>query len=299
MDPKDIFSLVTLSVYTCPGDLMVLDLLKKYKTPGDLLIALKYHEVDGLTRDLKRQTANLDTDIGYRVIQDCQINKIQYICLGDKRYPEALMSIPDPPLVIYCKGETEVLNFPDTAAIVGARRATNYSLKAAREFSRSLAASGITVVSGFAKGIDSCAHSAAIEAGGKTIAVLGCGILYDYPKDTKKFKKLLTENGAVISEYPPFAPAEQCFFRVRNRILSGLSKAVLVVQAAKKSGSLNTVSHALEQGREVFVIPPADLFCDEYQGQSALLRDGANPAYSPEDIIKAVKGQMSDVSDQR
>lgn len=224
-------------------------------------------------------------DKAKEIIEYCEKNSVEIIALDSPNYPQRLKEIQLPPIVLYCLGNSSCLSHSPCAAIIGSRKASEYSLKAAREFSGALVKNNCLIISGFANGIDTAAHKAAIEYSGETIAVLGCGVHYDYPKRNAALKELVVEKGAVISEYPPFSPPKPENFKVRNRIISALSNFILVIQAGVKSGTLNTVSHALEQGKTIFSIPPHDIFSMDYQGQSSLLRDGAAAVYSPRDLI--------------
>jgi DNA processing protein len=168
--------------------------------------------------------------------------------------------------------------------MIGARNAEDHSLRICSEITGKLARKGVVIVSGFAQGIDRCAHKSCIDCGGKTIAVLGCGIGYDYPKGSLGLQEKIAQNGVVISEYPPLVPPQREFFRRRNRLIAALSEKLLVIEASDTSGCLNTVNHALQQGREVYVIPPNDICSRRYAGQCSLIRDGANIAFQPCDL---------------
>jgi DNA processing protein len=174
--------------------------------------------------------------------------------LLDARYPAPLLVIPDPPPVLWATGVLETLHKP-AIAIVGSRAATPYGLAMAKRLSGELAAAGIVIVSGLARGIDSAAHVAALAARGSTIGVLGCGVDRIYPPEHKDLAREMEQTGCIASEFPPGVPPLQHHFPLRNRIISGLSVAVLVVEAPEKSGALITAAAALEQGREVLVVP--------------------------------------------
>jgi len=211
-------------------------------------------------------------------------HKASVISFLDEGYPENLRHIYDPPIVIYLKGSLK----PDdkaAVALVGSRRATVYGLDTCRRLSMSLAGSGITVVSGLARGIDSAAHSGAIKAGGRTIAVLGSGLANIYPPENKRLADEVKEHGALISEFPMSMPPLKHNFPVRNRIISGLSLGVVVVEAAENSGALITASCALEQGREVFAVP-GRAGCASAKGSHRLIRNGAKLVEGAFDIIE-------------
>lgn len=234
---------------------------------------------------LKQRVMSFDINYAKDIYTYCENNGIHIVTLECGEYPQMLKEIDCPPAVLYCIGNLSALNVQKSAAVVGARKACDYSVKIAEIFSRSLAENGTSVISGFANGIDTAAHKACLNSGGITVAVLGCGIDCDYPKGKSDLKRLIAQNGAVISEYPPLTRPAPENFRIRNRIIAGLSKAILVVQAGRKSGSLNTVSHGLEQGKDIYVVPPRDILSPDYVGQSLLLKDGAQAVYSPHDIL--------------
>ena len=202
-------------------------------------------------------------------------------CL-DEEYPENLRAITDRPLVLYVKGELLASDY-FAVSIVGSRRASLYGLGCADKFAADLASSGWTVVSGLARGIDTQAHRGAIRSGGRTIAVMGSGFLNVYPPENKQLLEDISRSGAAVSEFPlAAAPLKQNFPR-RNRIISGLSLGVLVVEAARNSGALITVDFALEQGREVFSLP-GRIDSDTAFGTNLLIQQGAKPVCSLEDI---------------
>lgn len=182
-------------------------------------------------------------------------NNIQILDITDKAYPEILKQIHNPPKKLYIKGNKEILN-NYSIAIIGCREATEYGKKAAKYFAYNLAKKGINIVSGLAKGIDSYAHIGTICGEGKTIAVVGNGLDIVYPNENKKLEeKIIETGGVIISEYPLGTKPEKRNFPARNRIISGLSKAIIVVEAKEKSGTLITVDFALEQGRDVYAVP--------------------------------------------
>lgn len=219
----------------------------------------------------------------------CGNNYISILNFTDEDYPAMLRHISDPPPVLFVYGNPKCLNTPHATAIVGARNCSDYSSRIANRFGYELARNEIAVVSGCARGVDSAAHWGAIKAEGITIAVLGCGVLHDYPYDSLKMKQAIAYRGAVISEFLPYTPPLREHFPVRNRIISGLCDCVTVVEASGKSGAVNTASHAVEQGREVFVIPPSCIYGERYCGQQELYRDGANYVFGSRDIVEYIK----------
>jgi len=209
--------------------------------------------------------------------------KIQVVTLNDPCYPEYLKNIFDPPVVIYVKGNIE--KDENALAIVGSRRATQYGIDIARAISHKLSKFGITIISGMALGIDSQAHIGALEAGGRTIAVLGCGLDKVYPKENKRLMESIIERGAIISEYVPGTAPMPFNFPARNRLISGMSKGVIVIEASEKSGSLITANYALEQGREVFAVP-GNINSKLSTGTNLLIKEGAKVVTSIIDILE-------------
>ena len=200
-------------------------------------------------------------------------------------YPDYLRNIYNPPAVLFYKGDIECLNRMPAITIVGARRSSNQSLMIAERISSELAQNGFVIVSGFARGTDIHSHLGAIRAGCPTVCVMGCGLDIDYPKENFIYRDSVLKNGGVfISEYPLGTPPLQSNFPRRNRILSGVSRGVVIVEAGEKSGSLITAELAVEQNREVFCVPPADIYDRRYAGNIRFLRDGAVAVYGYEDI---------------
>ena len=278
-------ALFTLSLIYTPGKAGIDSLMKKYSDPVKLLDALINERDKEIPHSFSAAAKAFDFELPERIRDYCDERGIDIITRYDEDFPESLVDIDCPPMILYCLGEKSVLQDKSALTIVGARDAVPYSVDVAGYFARSIAGEGHTIISGFARGIDSAAHSGAIQAEGKTIAVLGCGIDYDYPRNSRDMSSAISSHGAVISEYPPLESPDREYFTIRNRMIAGLSKAVLVVQAGVKSGSINTASHAIAQGKDVYCIPPANIFNEIYKGQSVLLRDGAIPAFEPHDII--------------
>lgn len=206
------------------------------------------------------------------------------IPLGDARYPTRLAAIPDPPLVLWLRGQVAVLHEPGIA-IVGSRAATPYALSMAARIALDLAAAGFVVVSGLARGVDSAAHAAAISARGCTVGILGCGVDRIYPAEHKDLAKEMAMSGAVVSEFPPGVPPRPHHFPARNRIISGVSLGVVVVEAPEKSGALITASAAAEQGRDVMVVP-GPVPGGRNRGGHLLIRDGARIVETAEDVLQ-------------
>lgn len=209
---------------------------------------------------------------------------------NDPAYPTRLLNIYDPPPVLYIKGE--ILEEDQWAvAVVGTRGATVYGKEVTRQIAGGLARNGLTIVSGLARGIDSEAHRAALDAGGRTIAVLGSGIDVIYPAESRKLAQAVIERGALVSEYALGTPPEAGNFPPRNRIISGLSLGAVIVEAGERSGALITADFALEQGREVFAVP-GNIFRKKSMGANKLIQQGAKPVLSVEDILEELNLTM-------
>jgi len=205
------------------------------------------------------------------------------IAIGDDDYPELLTQLRDPPQLLYVKGNREALHLP-ALAIVGSRNPTDGGARNAFDFARHLAKCGFCIVSGLAQGIDAAAHRGALDAGAVTVAILGNGIDSIYPPSNRELAEEIIKKGAVVSEYPPGTPPMRPYFPQRNRLISGLSLGTLVVEAARRSGSLITARLSSEQGREVFALP-GSIHNPLARGCHALLRDGAKLVESADDIM--------------
>ncbi|MCX5717444.1 MAG: DNA-processing protein DprA [Nitrospirae bacterium] len=221
-------------------------------------------------------------------------NGIKIVTFSNKDYPEMLKNIEDAPIILYIKG---IIQKEDryAVAIVGSRKYSSYGKLAAEKLSSGLSSMGFTIVSGMARGIDTLAHTAAINSGGRSIAVLGSGIDVPYPPENRGLMEKLAISGCVISEFPPGTPPEKENFPKRNRIISGLSLGVLVVEAAADSGSLITATYAIEQGKEVFAVP-GNINSANSKGTNDLIKKGAKLVQSAEDVIEELtpilKGYM-------
>lgn len=209
---------------------------------------------------------------------------------GEAAYPACLAAIHDPPPIMYYKGDEAFLGGVAVGA-VGTRRPTAYGEEVARHICRPLAAAGVTIVSGMARGIDTCAHRAALEVGGATIAVLGCGADVVYPPENEGLYREIAARGVVVSELPPGSPPEAANFPRRNRIIAGLARGVVVLEAGEKSGALITARLAADEGREVFAVP-GSIFSPAGEGCRALINGGALAVASAEDILRALAPQL-------
>lgn len=216
---------------------------------------------------------------------------VALVCFGDPGYPPLLANIYQAPMVLYVKGDPGLLNKAGLA-VVGSRAATSYGLKIARDLSGQLAAKGLVIVSGLALGIDTAAHTGALAVGGKTVAVLGCGLDVPYPKSNEGLAGRIGADGALVSEYRLGTLPEPFRFPARNRIISGLARGVLVVEAAQRSGSLITARLALDEGREVFAIP-GRVDSVKSAGTHRLLQEGAKLVGGIDDILDELGWQTA------
>ena len=262
-------------------------LLDRYGAPANVFAApLEALLRDGLKPDTVAQLKN--TEILAKA--ESEIERLEslganIITLADEEYPELLKEIYDPPIVIYVKGDLASALTRPAIGVVGSRRCSTYGVNAANFLARELAAQGIAIVSGLARGIDGAAHRGAIEAAGKTVGVIGTGLDVVYPKEHKKLTDEVAENGAVVSEFPLGTPPLAQNFPYRNRVLSGLCFGILVVEASEHSGSLITARLAHEQGREVFAVP-GNITSQTSFGPNFLIKDGAKLVQQARDVIE-------------
>ena len=223
-------------------------------------------------------------------IQEAEEKEIRILTLLDDEYPDILKEIYDPPYVLYVKGDLLAAD-ANAVGVVGSRGASFYGLSCAERFASKLSLFGLTIVSGMARGVDTASHRAALNNKGRTIAVVGSGLNHIYPPENEGLFKEITQNGAVISQFPLNTRPLASNFPIRNRIISGLSRGVLVVEASQKSGALITARYALEQGREVFAIPGKLSSLTSF-GTNDLIKQGARMVTEPEEILEELKGQL-------
>ena len=282
-----------------PGDWLLLSLvpgvgprtsaqlLERFGTPAAVLDAAEGQllAVEGVGTKIAGRIARARADIDVEAeLAICRSNGIDILTRGDRRYPRMLTEIPDPPAVLFTQGELQPADAV-AIAIVGSRHASRYGQTQAQRLAAGLARAGMTVISGLARGIDSAAHRGALEAGGRTLAVLGGGLLEVYPPEHKQLAAEITGSGMLLSEAPPRAEPMAGTFPQRNRIISGLSLGVIIVEAAQRSGALITARHAAEQGREVFAVP-GRVDSRTSQGCHRLIRDGARLVETVDDVLE-------------
>ncbi len=266
------------------GRTTFLRLLEAYQTPQ-----AAWTVTDAGWREAKLIRAGVETDthravaLTWATKQVAQLKDSEWslVVYGGDHYPAALAALHDPPPYLFVRGQ-----IPDQpmVAIVGSRQSTAYGITATEQIASDLAAHGVCIVSGFARGIDTAAHKAALDAGGTTVAVWGCGPDVVYPRENKLLVAAVARQGAIVTEFAFGAPPEARNFPVRNRVIAGLSSGVLVAQAQSRSGALLTAQHALEQGKDVYAIP-GEIGRAHSAGANALLKSGAKLVTSAEDIL--------------
>ncbi len=271
-------------------------LLEHFPTPEDI-----YHADEetlaaalGLTPQELNPLEDKDLGPARRIVQSCRQKNIGILTPTDALYPEKLRNLTDLPLVLYYRGQLPALDEQPVIGVVGTRKATAYGLSTARRMGAELSACGTLVVSGGASGIDTLALEGVLEVDGSPVAVLGCGVDVVYPRNNKDLFRRIEEKGCLISEYPPETPALSWNFPRRNRIISGLSDGVLVVEAPEKSGALITAERAMEQGRELFVIP-GNIDQKTCSGSNGLLRRGGIPVLEGWDIAREYENRYPGV----
>ena len=247
-----------------------------------------FQDIRGINPNIAEQLLDKDLSFAEKAILNCHNNNYSIITIADEKYPQRLKNIYDPPVVLYIDGNLpDVDNLP-VVGIVGTRRCTPYGVKNAEAAGYKLSLNGFTVVTGLAEGIDTAATRGALRGSTPTVGVIGCGIDKVFPASNREIYKDVASKGAVVSEYPPGTPAVPGHFPSRNRIISGLSNGVAVIEAPERSGALITAQRALEEGRDVFVLP-GNVDAATCVGSNKLLRDGAIPFMSADDIIDEYK----------
>lgn len=264
-----------------------LALLERFSDPEDIYNADPgaFSEIEGMTPKALEILGNRSLADARRIYNKCEEKGIRILALTDRDYPSRLRNISDPPMVLYCKGILPDFESIPVISVVGTRKATAYGMNIARRMSRQIAACGALVVSGGASGIDTMAMQGALEANKPVVGVLGGGVDVVYPKSNGPLFSKTVELGCLLSEYPPGTQTLPWHFPQRNRIISGLANGVLVVEAPARSGALITARQALEQGRDVFVVP-GNIDVAACSGSNALLQDGAAAVFSGWDVVR-------------
>ncbi len=261
-------------------------LMNHFADPEDIYFADEetFSHIEGLTAEARQALKEKDLGPAEKILADCQRAKLQILTLRDAAYPTALKNISDPPLVLYYKGQLPDFDACPVIGVVGTRKASAYGLTTAKRMGYQIAKCGGIVVSGMAYGIDGLAMSGALTAGGITVGVLGCGADIVYPVSNRALFRDVENYGCILSEFAPGTPPIGYNFPKRNRIISGLSNGVLVVEAPERSGALITARLAAEQGRDVFSVP-GNIDQPGFVGSNRLLRDGAAMVSSGWDIL--------------
>ncbi len=270
-------------------------LMTHFADPEDIFYAdeQSFAHVEGLTAEAKTALENKSLGNAQKILEECSRKKIQILTMRDAAYPASLKNISDPPLVLYYKGQLPDFDTNPVIGVVGTRKASAYGLTTAKRMGYQIAKCGGILVSGMAFGIDGMAMSGALTAGGITVGVLGCGADIVYPPSNRKLFADVENYGCILSEFAPGTPPVGYNFPKRNRIISGLSNGVLVVEAPEKSGALITARLAAEQGRDVFAVP-GNIDQPSFVGSNQLLRDGAIVAASGWDVVSEYQGLYPD-----
>lgn len=242
-------------------------------------------QCEDLTEQTKAALMQRDLREAENILQSCRRKQIGLITYGEDAYPRKLRNIEDPPMVLYYRGNLPDFEAQPVVAVVGTRKASAYGMGTAGQMAQQIAACGALVATGGASGIDTAAMESVLNSGDPVVCVLGCGVDVAYPRNNKKLFERTLENGCLLSEYPPETKPLRWNFPRRNRILSGISNGVLVVEAPAKSGALITAEYALGQGRDVFVVP-GNINVESCAGSNALLQDYAAAACSGWDVVK-------------
>jgi DNA processing protein len=292
----DLLDLIRLTMIPGVGPQTTRALLERFQSATRVLDAsrMALRDVAGVGSKLAEKIARARQDCDAEAeLALCRRMEVRVLPRGDPAYPPSLQNIPDPPSLVYSKGRLEPRD-QLAIAIVGSRRSTPYGTRIAERLAAALARMGFTIISGLARGIDAAAHRAAIQAGGRSIAVLANGLASIYPPEHEDLARSLVEAGGLLSEMPMWQIPLAGLFTQRNRIISGLSLGVVIVEATPRSGSLATARHALEQNREVFAVPgPVDSLTS--RGCHRLIRDGARLVETVDDILEELGPLVQEV----
>ncbi|MCL1834574.1 MAG: DNA-processing protein DprA [Oscillospiraceae bacterium] len=278
---------IWLSAKDGVGAVSAKSLIDHFGTPEQVYNAgtEEYKYVEGLKSGDRSKLCDKNLDAANKILAACAEKGCRPIALHDSEYPERLKYIYDPPIVLYVRGRLPAVDELPVIAIVGTRNCTPYGIATAENIACDLARRGFLIATGLARGVDTAAARGALRGGSGVLGVIGSGTDVVYPPENKELYDAVAANGAVISEYPPGTPSLAGHFPARNRIISGLSLGVAVLEAPKKSGALITATRALEQGRDVFAMP-GNVDAKSCEGSNALLREGAIPLLSAENIIE-------------
>ena len=273
---------------TCKGIGLIRtkELLEHFGTPENIFHAGRrdFLDISGIRQKEVEQLMSKDMSHVNEILTACNVTGCRMITLFDSQYPDRLRNIYDPPPVLYVKGNLPYIDEEPVVGVVGTRKCTPYGLTVAENVGYALSQKGVIVVTGLALGVDTAATCGALKGGTPTVGIIGSGLDIVYPPENKRFFADVAGAGAIISEYPPGTPPKRAHFPSRNRLISGISLGVAVIESPRKSGALITAARALEQGRDVFALP-GNVDAVSCEGSNALLREGAIPFMSAADII--------------
>lgn len=287
----DIDPQALLRLWSVPriGSQRIRNLIARFKNPDAVLRASPRElvEIEGIDKTLAYQIKNKsDPQFAAKQMQMMKKVNARLISFWDKNYPSMLKNIFDPPVLLFVRGQIEPLQIPGLA-IVGTRNPSAYGKVITEKFSREIASQGVIITSGLARGVDTIAHRSTVACGGKTVAVVGTGVDVFYPFENKELATQIIASGALISEFPMGDKPDAPHFPRRNRIISGMSQATLVIEAGKGSGALITADFALEQGKDIFAVP-GNISSPKSFGTNRLIQDGAAIALCPDDILNTL-----------
>ncbi len=272
----------------------------EYDSADDFCFALKNGSVSNLLQSERDKIGTTDIESAETIINQCEKNGIDVYCYESEGFPERLRKIANPPAILFCRGNLDFLNNSITAGVVGTRTPSEYSVKITDKLCGELCKRGCLLVTGIADGIDQIANRAFLNRGVATVGVCGREIDSDYPAGSGELKNQIAEKGAVVSETCLMMNCRPMNFSLRNRILVGLADAVIFIECSEKSKGLDNASHAIYQGKQIFVVPPHDISDSRYGGQVVLLRQGCKPIFSAEDFVYYVsKSRIEDFSFDR
>lgn len=284
---------VWLGLALPPGSRLIDEILRQFPDPEEFFLAGEtgIAQIGRISRADALYIRNTELSDAEKAMETAEEYGAAVLCRNSPEYPQRLLEIETAPAVLYAKGDLSCLNKAPAIAAIGTRRISDYGRRISGVIGGGLGKAGAVVVSGMAQGVDSACHEACLDAGGKTVAVQGCGICNVFPAENEELKERIIANGAVISEFAPDAEPQSSFFPIRNRIISGMSMGVCVVEAAARSGTSITARIAAEQGRKVFAVP-ADVLRPTSQGTLRLLRSGAIPVASAADILSEYESEF-------
>lgn len=285
MSGADVREWLWLANVLGPDNPRALDVMRSYESPRELRDRLDEAREKKLLTAAEYRAAKQTSPDGFeRRAAQCRSLEVDILTFADARYPEALRDLDSAPPVLYCRGDASALSAPLLIAIVGTRRPSAYGVEATRAIAKPLAEGGAVLVSGLASGLDGEAHKAALAANMPTVACIAYGHDRCYPAEHRTLKRMIEQTGAVVGEYPPGTPPMRHHFLQRNRLIAGLSRGVCVAEARLKSGTMNTVSAAIEFGRDVFAVP-GSIFSPLCEGTNELIKNGAAAVTCARDIL--------------